>query len=149
MVGPSSRFAGHRRDGGVDGRAAAVAGAGAGAFQFPLAIGSLGIAVGVFGVSSAGDGDFTLQHLVIRDVVKAREGPQAIQSDLAVDGRASEALAGVHCWYWWNLPELARTGYALGGWWSAGICGVILCASSVTLEIFRKAIPDADGDESG
>jgi hypothetical protein len=59
------------------------------------------------------------------------------------------ALAGVHSWYWWNLPELAQTGYAPGGWWWAAICAVILCAASVTLEIFRKPIPDPDEDESG
>ena len=53
-------------------------------------------------------------------------------------------IAGVHLWFWSNLPLLARTGRAPGGWWWAGICALIVCAASVSLEIFRKPIPRED-----
>jgi hypothetical protein len=89
LVGPSAGIAGHRRDGRADGRPAALAGARSGSFQFRLEIRSLGIALGSLDIPHPGTGDFTLQHLVLRDVVKTRERPQAIQSDVTVNGRPS------------------------------------------------------------
>ena len=57
------------------------------------------------------------------------------------------AIAGVHFWFWTNLPVLAQTGHAAGGWWWAGICAAGVCAISLLLEIFRKPIPyEEDSD---
>jgi hypothetical protein len=54
------------------------------------------------------------------------------------------AIAGIHFWFWSNLPTLARTGYAPRGWWWVGICALIVCATSILLEILRKPFPDED-----
>jgi len=51
-------------------------------------------------------------------------------------------VAGLHLWYWWNLPTLARTGTAPAAWVWLGISGAIIVTCCLLLESFRKAIPD-------
>jgi hypothetical protein len=52
------------------------------------------------------------------------------------------AVAGVHFWYWSNLRELAHTGQADHPWRWVFSFAAVVCAASITLEIFRRAIPD-------
>jgi hypothetical protein len=52
------------------------------------------------------------------------------------------SVAGLHLWYWWNLPTLARTGNAPAAWVWLGISAAIVTTGGLFLERLRKPISD-------
>jgi hypothetical protein len=51
------------------------------------------------------------------------------------------AVAGLHLWYWWNLPTLAEKGNAPLPWVWLGIAAAVVAAGSLLLERRRRPMP--------